>query len=91
MKSIHAIGPDFAVSHLHAAPKRRNEIRILLYATLLALDILALICAFELGALIRYGHFGWHSAMDALVVTLPIYVVTAFNNGAYSIKALRSE
>ncbi|MEG3166531.1 sugar transferase [Sphingomonas sp. PB2P19] len=89
MKSRREIGKDFAVMHHHTAPKRREEIRILLYAILIILDVVAVAGAFEFGAFVRYGSFGWHSAMDAVVVTLPVYIIAAFNNGAYSIDVLR--
>lgn len=88
MKFRREIEKDFAVLH-QQAPKRRDELRVLLYATLVVSDILAVFSAFQFGAFIRYNSFGWHSAMDAVVVTLPIYIITAFNNGAYSIDVLR--
>jgi lipopolysaccharide/colanic/teichoic acid biosynthesis glycosyltransferase len=69
--------------------KRRHDVRLALYALLLVLDIVAVVGAFELGMLFRYGAFGWQAPMDVVVVTIPIYIVTAFNNGAYSINVLR--
>lgn len=89
MKSGREIGKDFAVLHQKPAPRRRDETRFVLYVILIVLDVLAVVCAFELGAFVRYGRFGWNSAMDAVVVTLPVYVIAAFNNDAYSIDVLR--
>lgn len=62
---------------------------MMLYVTLLMLDILAVASAFQLGVLARYGTVGWFAPMDIVVVTLPLYIISAFNNGAYSIDALR--
>ncbi|RYF05970.1 MAG: hypothetical protein EOO77_27640, partial [Oxalobacteraceae bacterium] len=90
VKFSREIGKDFTVLPQQFALKRRDERRVLLYIALVILDILAVVGAFEIGTYARYGSFGWHSAMDAVVVTLPIHIFTAFNNGAYSIEALRS-
>ena len=60
-----------------------------LYATLLLLDALAVTFSFGVGGLAFYGDWRWHSSLDMLVVTLPVFLLTAFNNGSYSIQALR--
>lgn len=74
----------------HPVPSaRRHDMRMLLYVTLLVLDSLAVAGAFQLGVLARYGTVGWLAPMDIVVVTLPLYIISAFNNGAYSIDALR--
>ncbi|RZK30935.1 MAG: hypothetical protein EOO61_18660, partial [Hymenobacter sp.] len=71
------------------APARRSHVRLWLYFLLFILDIVAVAFAFELGTLARYGKFAWQAPMDIVVITLPIYIVTAFNNGSYSIDVLR--
>jgi len=68
---------------------RRSDLRVLLYGVLALLDMLAVIIAFKLSAWIWYGDWRWHSLLDMAVVTLPVFLLTAFNNGAYSINALR--
>jgi len=67
----------------------REEVRVVLYIILVVFDVLAVVGAFQLGMIARYGTIGWQSAMDVVVVTLPIYILTALNNGAYSIDVLR--
>jgi lipopolysaccharide/colanic/teichoic acid biosynthesis glycosyltransferase len=83
------IGKDAMVTRPHTLPARRNDVRIMLYVTLVILDMLAVVSAFQLGMSVRYGILGWHSPMDAVAVTLPTYFIMAFNNGAYSIDVLR--
>lgn len=72
-----------------SSPSRRHELRFLLYILLVIADLFAVVSAFELGVFYRYGSLGWHSHMDVVIVTAPIYILTAFNNGAYSIDVLR--
>ncbi|SEN65520.1 exopolysaccharide biosynthesis polyprenyl glycosylphosphotransferase [Sphingomonas gellani] len=62
---------------------------MLLYGVLVLLDVLAVVGAFEAGSYVRYNDWNWHSSLDVVVVTLPIFILTAFNNGAYTIDALR--
>lgn len=68
---------------------RRSDLRVLLYGTLALLDVLAVAVAFKLSAWVWYGDWRWHSLLDMAVVTLPVFLLTAFNNGAYSIDTLR--
>lgn len=89
LKTNGEITQDLTILPRQAVPARREDIRFLLYASLMALDVLAVVGAFEFGLLVRYGFVQWYSAMDVVVVTLPIYILTAVNNGAYSIEALR--
>ncbi len=70
-------------------PLRRSDLRIVLYGALALLDMLAVISAFKLGSWVWYGDWRWHSLLDMAVVTLPVFLLTAFNNGAYSLDALR--
>jgi len=80
---------DSGVLHHQANLVRRNDFRMFLYGALVLLDVLAVVSAFKAGSLIRYGDWRWHSPLDVMIVTLPVYVLTAFNSGAYSIEALR--
>ena len=78
-----------AVPRPDARAARRQDLRAVLYGLLVILDICAVVAAFALGSYLKYGVLAWHSSMDVVVVTLPIYIGTAFNNGAYSIEVLR--
>lgn len=88
LKTNGEVMQEFTALPRQAVPARREDIRFLLYASLLVLDVLAVVGAFELGLLVRFGSVYWYSAMDVVVVTLPIYILAAANNGAYSIEAL---
>lgn len=72
-----------------AVSPRHADRRLLLYLALVLLDIAAVMAAFATGVMVRFDAMRWHSAFDVVVVTLPVYVLTAFNTGAYSITALR--
>jgi exopolysaccharide biosynthesis polyprenyl glycosylphosphotransferase len=80
---------NIALEHHQARTVHRRDLRMMLYGVLMLLDALAVICAFKLGALAFHGDWKWHSLQDMVVVTLPVFLLTAFNNGAYSIQALR--
>lgn len=69
---------------------RKGPIRVLLYLSLLVLDGLAVMAAFGLGSLTRFGDLSSRSALDMAVVTLPLFLGTAINSGAYSIDVLRA-
>lgn len=71
-----------------ASPKAR--IRVALYALLLAADALAVLGAFGLGNLTRFGDLSDESAIDMAVVALPLFLGTALNSGAYTIEVLRT-
>jgi exopolysaccharide biosynthesis polyprenyl glycosylphosphotransferase len=80
---------NITLLHRQVKALHRRDLRMLLYGTLLLLDALAVVGAFKFGAMLSYGDWKWHSSLDMVVVTLPAYLLTALNNGAYSIQALR--
>lgn len=80
---------NIALEHCQVRTVHRRDLRMMLYGVLMLLDALAVICAFRLGALVFHGDWKWHSSQDMVVVTLPVFLLTAFNNGAYSIHSLR--
>jgi polysaccharide biosynthesis protein PslA len=70
-------------------PQRRSTaqvLRVRLCLALLASDVTSIALAFVAARLVR-GYENWFAVM---AVTLPIYVGTALNRGAYNIHALRN-
>ncbi|TVV69769.1 exopolysaccharide biosynthesis polyprenyl glycosylphosphotransferase [Sphingomonas solaris] len=57
---------------------------------LLTLDGTAVLTAFGIGSLLRFGNLSSQSAFDMAVVTLPVFLGVALNSGAYSIDVLRA-
>ncbi|MBD8639597.1 exopolysaccharide biosynthesis polyprenyl glycosylphosphotransferase [Sphingomonas sp. CFBP 13733] len=82
-------GTRGAVFDRIGSTSHRHQLRIALYILLVFADLLAVVAAFELGIFAKYGRFAVTSHMNVVIVTAPIYVLTAFNNGAYSIDVLR--
>lgn len=64
-----------------------QALRLRLYLTLLLLDVAAIIGGF-VAAGVLFGLVG--RLLPSIAITLTIYVGTAFNGGAYSLRALRS-
>ena len=67
----------------------KGRVRVLLYSLLVLLDVGAVCGAFGLGSVIRFGHLASPSAFDVAIVTLPLFLGTGLNSGAYSIDVLR--
>jgi polysaccharide biosynthesis protein PslA len=71
----------------HLMPRNRQAVRLRVYLTLLALDILAIIGAFAVGNCIIYPGQPFASpGVGAMVVLLPAYAALAANRGVYSIR-----
>lgn len=69
---------------------RKARLRIALYVLLLALDAGAVLAAFEIGSIVRFGNLSSRSSFDIAVVTLPLFLGTALNSGAYTVEVLRA-
>ncbi|PAX06367.1 exopolysaccharide biosynthesis polyprenyl glycosylphosphotransferase [Sphingomonas lenta] len=54
------------------------------------LDALAVLAAFGLGSLVRFGDVSGRSEVDIGIAALPLFIGTALNSGAYSIDVLRT-
>lgn len=73
-----------------AAASNRRRLRIRLYAVLVTLDAAAILLAFVAGSFAKFGEVMSGGSLNVATVSIPIYVGTALNSGAYTIDVLRS-
>ena len=66
----------------------RQTARVALYARLLLSDALALLVGFSAAKTVRSEEFLAPNGISLIVVLVPLFVVIAGNNGAYSLKVL---
>jgi hypothetical protein len=67
----------------------KQNLRLKLYAALVAIDCLCLVAAYLLADLIRFGNPLDAAGLNLLAVLLPVFVVTGFNLDAYGMDVLR--
>lgn len=70
-------------------PRSKAFLRFRLYATLFAADLLCIILAFLAAGAIRFGTVSNEQTLRTLAIVIPTFIAVAFNNRAYSLKALR--
>lgn len=68
----------------------KASLRLELYATLAAIDIVALAVSFMVANLIRTGSLFDEQGRDLFIIVGPIFIATALNNDAYGLAALKS-
>jgi exopolysaccharide biosynthesis polyprenyl glycosylphosphotransferase len=70
--------------------ENRQALRIALYLVLLLADVASIVGSFAAGSFIRYGDLHNHDWLQISLAALPLFVIGALNNGAYSLRAIRS-
>jgi polysaccharide biosynthesis protein PslA len=79
---------EFTIAPLFTRNRRAH--RALFYAALVATDLLCIFSAFALGSIVRTGDLGGPNWVRVALAAIPIFVLCAVHNGAYSLDALRS-
>lgn len=80
------------VDHVQAEPAQSTSLerrRLQSYLGLVVTDLLALFAGFALAGYLYYGWMGIGDAYPVAHLVLPIFLIVALYNGAYSIDALR--
>jgi len=85
--SIHSVF-EYTVAPLFR--HNRRALRVLFYAVLLATDLVCIFCAFALGSIVRNGHLQGPNWVGVALAAMPVFILCAVHNGAYSLDALRS-
>jgi exopolysaccharide biosynthesis polyprenyl glycosylphosphotransferase len=70
--------------------ENRRALRIALYLVLLLADVGSIFGSFAFGSLVRYGNLANHDWLQISLAVLPLFVISALHNGAYSLPAMRS-